>query len=75
MAAHAELAQEVGMYPENIYIVKRGDVMVLGKMVSTMEGSVPAGDVMIDSMLSVMSIMVMLLTVKSCQKMVSSSLP
>mgnify|MGYP002517174288 FL=1 len=31
LAAHAELAQEVGMYPENIYIVKRGDVMVLGK--------------------------------------------
>ncbi|GAB6885035.1 MULTISPECIES: ribonuclease J [Streptococcus] len=48
LAAHAELAEEVGMYPENIYIVKRGDVMVLGKNGFNHEGSVPAGDVMID---------------------------
>ena len=48
LATHAELAQEVGMYPENIYIVKRGDVMVLDKDGFNHEGSVPAGDVMID---------------------------
>ena len=48
LSAHADLAQEVGMYPEDIYIVKRGDVMVLGKDGFHHEGSVPAGDVMID---------------------------
>ena len=48
LSAHADLAQEVGMYPEDIYIVKRGDVMVLEKDGFHHEGSVPAGDVMID---------------------------
>lgn len=48
LSAHADLAQEVGMYPEDIYIVKRGDVMVLKKDGFHHEGSVPAGDVMID---------------------------
>lgn len=48
LAAHAELAQEVGMYPENIYIMKRGDIMVLSKEGFLHEGGVPASDVMID---------------------------
>ena len=48
LSAHADLSQEVGMYPEDIYIVKRGDVMVLEKDGFHHEGSVPAGDVMID---------------------------
>ncbi|MGF0071140.1 ribonuclease J [Streptococcus orisratti] len=48
LAAHAELAQEVGMYPETIYIVKRGDIMVYSKDGFLHEGGVPAGDVMID---------------------------
>lgn len=48
LAAHAELAQEVGMYPENIYIMKRGDIMVLSKGGFLHEGGVPASDVMID---------------------------
>lgn len=48
LSAHADLAQEVGMYPEDIYIVKRGDVMVLEKDGFHHEGSVPTGDVMID---------------------------
>lgn len=48
LSAHADLAQEVGMYPEDIYIVKRGDVMVLEKDGFHHEGSVPADDVMID---------------------------
>ena len=48
MAAHASLAQEVGMFPENIYIVKRGDVMVLHEDGFVHEGGIAASDVMID---------------------------
>lgn len=48
LAAHAALAEEVGLYPENIYITKRGDVMVLGENGFLHEGTVPTGDVMID---------------------------
>lgn len=48
LAMHADLAQEVGMYPENIYIVKCGDVMTLGETGFYHSGSVPSGDVMID---------------------------
>ncbi|AXQ78422.1 ribonuclease J [Streptococcus chenjunshii] len=48
LAAHADLAEEIGMFPENIYIMKRGDIMVLGDQGFLHEGGVPAGDVMID---------------------------
>lgn len=48
LAAHASLAQEVGMFPENIYIVKRGDVMVLHEDGFVHEGGIAASDVMID---------------------------
>nr|WP_282917713.1 ribonuclease J [Streptococcus canis] len=48
LAAHAKLAEEVGIFPENIYILKRGDIMVLNDESFLHEGSVPAGDVMID---------------------------
>ncbi len=48
LAAHADVAQEIGMFPENIYIVKRGDIMVHSMDGFLHEGSVPAGDVMID---------------------------
>lgn len=48
LQAHAELAQEVGILPENIYIVKRGDVMVYDQDGFMHEGAVPASDVMID---------------------------
>lgn len=48
LAKHAELAEEVGIFPENIYIVKRGDVMAFGDQGFYYAGSVPAGDVMID---------------------------
>lgn len=48
LAAHASLAEEVGMFPENIYIVKRGDVMILEKDGFFHSGAVPASDVMID---------------------------
>ena len=47
--APAELALEVGILPENIYIVKRGDIMHLSEDQGfLLEGTVPAGDVMID---------------------------
>ncbi|MFC3928102.1 ribonuclease J [Streptococcus caprae] len=49
LAAHAELAQEIGMFPENIYIVKRGDIMVYDEKEGFLhQGGVPAADVMID---------------------------
>ena len=48
LSAHADLAQEVGMYPENIYIVKRGDIMVHSEDGFVHEGAVSASDVMID---------------------------
>ena len=49
LLAHAELALEVGILPENIYIVKRGDIMHLSEDQGFLhEGTVPAGDVMID---------------------------
>ncbi|TWS95253.1 ribonuclease J [Streptococcus sp. sy018] len=48
LQAHAELAQEVGVLPENIYIMKRGDIMVYDQEGFMHEGGIPAGDVMID---------------------------
>ena len=50
LQAHAELALEVGILPENIYIVKRGDIMHLSYMQGFLheKAAVPAGDVMID---------------------------
>lgn len=48
LAAQAALAQEVGMSSHNIYIMKRGDIMVYGKDGFLHEGAVPASDVMID---------------------------
>ena len=49
LQAHAELALEVGILPENIYIVKRGDIMHLSEDQGFLhEGTVPAGDVMSD---------------------------
>ncbi|CCW42318.1 TPA: ribonuclease J [Streptococcus agalactiae] len=48
LSAHAGLAQEVGMSADDIYIVKRGDIMVLEKDGFFHSGSVHAGDVMID---------------------------
>ncbi|EHI69560.1 ribonuclease J [Streptococcus ictaluri] len=48
LAAHAKLAEEVGILPENIHIMKRGDIMVLNEDGFLHEGAVPASDVMID---------------------------
>lgn len=46
--AHAKAALEIGMFPENIIIVKRGDVMAYEEGDFVHSGAVPAGDVMID---------------------------
>ena len=46
--AHAKAALEIGMFPENIIIVKRGDVMTFEEGSFVHSGAVPAGDVMID---------------------------
>ncbi|HER5721894.1 TPA: ribonuclease J [Streptococcus pyogenes] len=48
LAAHAKLAEEVGIFPENIHILKRGDIMVLNDEGFLHEGGVTASDVMID---------------------------
>ncbi|HER8582524.1 TPA: ribonuclease J [Streptococcus pyogenes] len=48
LAAHAKLAEEVGIFPENIHILKRGDIIVLNDEGFLHEGGVPASDVMID---------------------------
>ncbi|HER0072853.1 TPA: ribonuclease J [Streptococcus pyogenes] len=48
LSAHAKLAEEVGIFPENIHILKRGDIMVLNDEGFLHEGGVPASDVMID---------------------------
>ncbi|HES0138657.1 TPA: ribonuclease J [Streptococcus pyogenes] len=48
LAAHAKLAEEVGIFPENIHILKRGDIMVLNDEGFLHEGGVSASDVMID---------------------------
>lgn len=48
LAAHAKLSEEVGIFPENIHIMKRGDIMVLNEEGFLHEGGVPASDVMID---------------------------
>ena len=46
--AHARVAMEVGILPENIFIPKRGTVMEYEKGDFVPDGSVSAGDVMID---------------------------
>ncbi|TCD46493.1 ribonuclease J [Streptococcus sp. X16XC17] len=46
--AHATAALEIGHLPENIFIVKRGDVMHYEEGDFVHNGAVPAGDVMID---------------------------
>ncbi|MXQ48431.1 RNase J family beta-CASP ribonuclease [Streptococcus pneumoniae] len=48
LAAHADMAEETGMPAENIYIMKRGDIMHLSDQGFLHEGAIPAGDVMID---------------------------
>ncbi|WP_438477519.1 ribonuclease J [Streptococcus pluranimalium] len=48
LAAHANMAEETGMQAENIYIMKRGDIMHLSDQGFLHEGAIPAGDVMID---------------------------
>ncbi|WP_438835150.1 ribonuclease J [Streptococcus pluranimalium] len=48
LAAHANMAEETGMPAENIYIMKRGDIMHLSDQGFLHEGAIPAGDVMID---------------------------
>ncbi|HFS5608818.1 TPA: ribonuclease J [Streptococcus pyogenes] len=48
LAAHAKLAEEVGIFPENIHILKRGDIIVLNDEGFLHEGGVLASDVMID---------------------------
>lgn len=48
LAAHAAAAQEIGLLPEMIYIMKRGDVMVYDDGGFWHSGTVAAGDVLLD---------------------------
>lgn len=48
LAAHAELAEELGMPAENIFILRRGDVLEYKKNKMLVASSVQAGNTMID---------------------------
>lgn len=48
MAASAECAQEVGMLPQNIFLLKKGDVAEYERQKMLVVASVPVGDTMID---------------------------
>ncbi|MGT2666592.1 ribonuclease J [Streptococcus rifensis] len=48
LAAHAEAAQEVGVLPENIHIMKRGNVMVYEGDNFLHSDTVASGDVLLD---------------------------
>ncbi|MCK4260532.1 MAG: ribonuclease J [Halanaerobiales bacterium] len=47
---HAELAKEVGIPPENIFIIEPGSVLQLTRDNAKISGSVPAGQVLIDGL-------------------------
>jgi len=48
LVSHAKLAEKVGVPPENIFILKDGDVVELGSEGARMAGSIEAGRVFID---------------------------
>ena len=68
MDAHARVAMEVGILPENIFIPKRGTVMEYEKGDFVPAGSVSAGDVMIDGNAIGDVAISSFVTVRSCQK-------
>lgn len=50
LAAHADLAHEVGMSYKNIFILGRGDVLEYKNKAMSFAGSVPADNIMIDGL-------------------------
>jgi ribonuclease J len=48
---HARLAQEIGMNPEDVFILNNGDCWVTDGEKAWLEGSIPAGDVYVDGFL------------------------
>ena len=47
---HAQLAEEIGMDPENIFVVDNGDTIEVQNGTATKGGKVPAGRVLIDGL-------------------------
>jgi ribonuclease J len=47
---HAQLAEEIGMDPENIFVVDNGDTIEVQNGIATKGGKVPAGRVLIDGL-------------------------
>ncbi|SCG83268.1 ribonuclease J [Proteiniborus sp. DW1] len=47
---HAELAQELGMQKENIFIAENGSVVEFTKDSGTISGTVPAGNILVDGL-------------------------
>lgn len=50
LVRHAELAQDVGLSPENVFILENGDVLELTKTTATVAGKVTAGGVLVDGL-------------------------
>ena len=47
---HAELAEELGMPSQNIFITKTGDVLELDRRSAKVSGTIPVGNVLIDGL-------------------------
>lgn len=47
---HSQLAEEVGIPPKNIFIMKNGDVLTITKNSASLKMKVPAGAVLVDGM-------------------------
>lgn len=50
LKAHAKLAEQLGMYKENIFILKSGDVLELGDDGAEVVGEVPVGAILVDGL-------------------------
>jgi ribonuclease J len=50
LSHHAKLAEEIGIPPQNIFILENGDVLELSKEKAEIKGSVPADNVFVDGL-------------------------
>ena len=50
LVAHSELAKEIGIDPQNIFVLEDGDVLSISATNAELTGKVPATDVLIDGL-------------------------
>jgi ribonuclease J len=50
LSHHAKLAEEIGIPPQNIFILENGDILELSKEKAEIKGSVPADNVFVDGL-------------------------